>query len=410
MIPYNRRISFFLFILTSLLLSSCSGYSLPIAQLPTQLPPEPTVEPIPTFETPPRDAVLNWSAELSESYCKPTSFGRFSSLVYNSGALYSVQSGDSRGVWRLPPNESQWEKVAEPLAADGKFIESLRVNNNWLVMLIFDHPMHVQGWRVEALNLETNEQQRLVDNIEASENIIYLDMELQGDLLYFLTHTVTANSSKQLSTIHAINMAEGTQESLLSLESDLIYNQLAVSEKYLMITQSVSSKPEDDDPLPILFFSFESNQLVELMDVSGSNPLMAGGLAAWSEQRSDRLPETYKIFDFESGLSWPLLIQGEQPSSFDLSREYLVWIDPTEPTNAYPAVFLMSLDDGHKLTISAESLELMPQFPQVRDDVLILGFVKDFFTLDAQGMICAIPLEELQALSQPTPDPAPATP
>ena len=177
-----------------------------------------------------------------------------------------------------------------------------------------------------------------------------------------------------------------------------------------MITQSVSSKPEDDDPLPILFFSFESNQLVELMDVSGSNPLMAGGLAAWSEQRSDRLPETYKIFDFESGLSWPLLIQGEQPSSFDLSREYLVWIDPTEPTNAYPAVFLMSLDDGHKLTISAESLELMPQFPQVRDDVLIVGFVKDFFTLDAQGMICAVSLEELQALSQPTPDPAQATP
>jgi len=111
-----------------------------------------------------------------------------------------VQSGDPRSVWRYLPDEESGVKIAESLAEDGKFIEALRVNDQWLVMLIFDHPMHVQGWRVEALNLETNDQQRLIDNIEANENIIYLDMELQGDLLYFLTHTVTEDRSRQLST------------------------------------------------------------------------------------------------------------------------------------------------------------------------------------------------------------------
>jgi hypothetical protein len=49
----------------------------------------------------------------------------------------------------------------------------------------------------------------------------------------------------------------------------------------------------------------------------------------------------------------------------------------------------------------------MPQFPQVRDDQLILGLVKDFGSQDAQGMICTIPLEDLQALSQPIPDSSP---
>jgi len=61
----------------------------------------------------------------------------------------------------------------------------------------------------------------------------------------------------------------------------------------------------------------------------------------------------------------------------------------------------MSLDDGHKITVNTERQELMPQFPQVRDDKLILGLVKDFGSLDSQGMICTIPLEDLQALSQP---------
>lgn len=84
-----------------------------------------------------------------------------------------------------------------------------------------------------------------------------------------------------------------------------------------------------------------------------------------------------------------------------------MWIDPSEPTSAFPTVFLMSLDDGHKITLSTEGQELMPQFPQVRDDQLIFGLVRDFGTLDAQGMICAIPLEDLQALAQPVAEPAP---
>ncbi len=65
----------------------------------------------------------------------------------------------------------------------------------------------------------------------------------------------------------------------------------------------------------------------------------------------------------------------------------------------------MSLDDGHRITINAEAQELMPQFPQVRDDKLILGLVREFGSQDAQGMICTIPLEDLQALSQPIPEP-----
>jgi hypothetical protein len=302
------------------------------------------------------------------------------------------------------PDEMSGVKIAEPLAEDGKFIESLLVNDQWLVMLIFDHPMHVQGWRVEAVNLETKDQQRLTDNIEVSENIVYLDMELQGDLLYFLTHTVTENSPGQISTIQAFNLADGTQEILLSLESDLIYNQLAVSEKYLMISQSVSAKAPNTS-FPILFYSFESKQLEELMEISGSHPLMDWPLAAWSEQGPNEFPETFKVFDFESGLSWPLLVQGEQPCNFDLSKKFLAWIDPSEPTSAFPTVFLMSLDDGHKITLSTETQELMPQFPQVRDDRLILGLVKDFGTADASGMICTIPLADLQAISEPVPKP-----
>jgi hypothetical protein len=320
-----------------------------------------------------------------------------------------VQSGDPRSVWRYLPDEESGVKIAESLAEDGKFIEALRVNDQWLVMLIFDHPMHVQGWRVEALNLETNDQQRLIDNIEANENIIYRDMELQGDLLYFLTHTVTEDSSRQLSTIHAFNLVEGTQEILLSLESNLIYNQLAISEKYLMISQSTTSKAPNTD-FPILFYSFETQQLEELMEISGSYPLMDWPLAAWSEQGPNQFPETFKIFDFERSLSWPLIVDGERPSNFDLSKKYLVWIDPSEPTSAFRAVFLMSLDDGHKITVSTETQELRPQLPQVRDDQLIFGLVKDFETAEASGMICAIPLEDLQALAQPVSEVTPETP
>ena len=403
-----RRTTFLLVVLIVLLLSACSGLPIslpafPTSESPTQDTTEPSTQPVPTFEAAPQDALLEWSNTLSEEYCTSGNPGRFSSLVYASGAYYSVQSGDSRSVWRFLPDGTDREKIAEPLAEDGKFIESLRVNDQWLVMLIFDHPMHVQGWRVEVLNLETGVQRRLIDNIEANENIVYLDMELQGDMLYFLTHTVTEDDSNQLSTIHAFNLAEGTQEILLSLESDLIYNQLAVSEKYLMISQSVSGKAPDA-VFPILFYSFESKQPEKLMEISGSHPLMDWPLAAWSEQGPNQLPETFKIFDFESGLSWPLLVQGEQPCNFDLSKKYLAWIDPSEPTSAFPAVFLMSLDDGHRITINAEAQELMPQFPQVRDDKLILGLVRDFGTADSQGMICTIPLEDLQALSQPIPE------
>ena len=403
-----------LVVLVILLLSSCSGLSIRVPAFPTaeDTPPtatEPSLELLPTFEAPPQDAILVWSDALSQTYCKTAGSGRFSSLVYTSGIYYSVQSGDSRIVWRQLSDETSREKIAEPLKEDGKFIEALRANEQWLVMLIFDHPMHVQGWRLEVLNLETNEQVRLVDNIEANENIVYLDMELQGDLLYFLTHTVTGDDTKQISTIHAYNLAEGTKNVLLSLESDLIYNQLAISEKYLMISQIVSGKAQGA-VMPILFYNFETSQLEELMDISGSYPLMDWPLAAWSEQGPNQLPERIKIFDFESGLSWPLIVQGEQPSNFDLSKKFLVWIDPTEPTSAFPTVFLMSLDDGHKITVSTESQELMPQFPQVRDDHLILGLVKNFDTLDASGMICAIPLGDLQALSQPIFESLPATP
>jgi len=221
---------------------ACPTPNIPNLRNPTQTAIAPSPQPLPTFEPPAQDTLLEWSATLSEDYCKSGNPGRFSSLVYTSGAYYSVQSGDPRSVWRYLPDEESGVKIAESLAEDGKFIEALRVNDQWLVMLIFDHPMHVQGWRVEALNLETNDQQRLIDNIEANENIIYLDMELQGDLLYFLTHTVTEDRSRQLSTIHAFNLAEGTQEILLSLESNLIYNQLAISEKYLMISQTTTGK------------------------------------------------------------------------------------------------------------------------------------------------------------------------
>ncbi len=401
----------FLVVLVILLLSSCSGLPIrlpafPTAGNPTQTAPEPSPVFIPTFEVPPKDAFLEWSDELSEAYCKTGSSGPFSSLVFHGGSYFSVQSGDSRSVWRYLPDEPSGTKIAGSLAEDGKFIESLRVNEQWLVMLIFDHPMHVQGWRVEVLNLKTNEQRRLVDNIEANEKIVYLDMELQGDLLYFLTHTVIEDQSKQISTIQAFNLAEGTKESLLNVESDLLFSQLAVSEKYLMISQSVSGK-DQDATLPILFYSFESKQLEDLLEISGSHPLMDWPLAAWSEQGPNQLPEMFKIFDFENGLSWPLLIQGEQPSNFDLSKKYLTWIDPSEPTRAFPTVFLMSLDDGHKIIVSTETQELMPQFPQVSDDRLILGVVKDFGTLDASGMICAIPLEDLQTLSQPISNAAP---
>ena len=400
-----------LVVLVILLLSSCSGLSIRVPAFPTaeDTPPtatEPSLELLPTFEAPPQDAILVWSDALSQTYCKTAGSGRFSSLVYTSAIYYSVQSGDSRIVWRQLSDETSREKIAEPLKEDGKFIEALRANEQWLVMLIFDHPMHVQGWRLEVLNLETNEQVRLVDNIEANENIVYLDMELQGDLLYFLTHNIMEDQSKQLSTIQAFNLTDGSQEILLSLESNLIYNQLAVSEKYLMISQGANAKAQDT-ALPILFFSFESKKVEELMEISGSHPLMDWPLAAWSEQGSNEFPETFKVFDFESGLSWPLIVDGEQPSNFDLSTKYLAWIDPTEPTSAFPTVFLMSLDDGHKITLSTEGQELMPQFPQDRDNQLILGLVKDFGTLDASGMICTIPLEDLQALAQPVSETAP---
>ena len=401
--------TFFMVVIIILLLSSCSGLPIrlpafPTSQKPTEITPEPSLQSLPTFEAPPQDAFLEWSDNLGESYCEPGSSGRFTSLVYHAGVYYSVQSGDPRSVWRLLPDEAAGTKIAEPLAEDGKFIEALQVNDQWLVMLIFDHPMHVQGWRVEALNLSTNEQRRLADNIEANENIVYLDMELQGDVLYFLTHTVTEDDAKQLSSIKAFNLAEATESTLLEQESDLIFNQIAISEKYLMINQSISGKAPDA-LFPILFFNLETRQLEDLMEISGSYPLMDWPLAAWSEQGPNQPPEIFKVFDFESGLSWPLQVQGEQPSNFDLSAKYLSWIDPTEPTSAFPTVFLMSLDDGHKITVSTENQELMPQFPQVRDDQLILGLVKDFGTADAIGMICAIPLEVLQTLSTPVPEP-----
>lgn len=411
---YLQQTIILLSVVIILMFSSCSGVPIrlpafPTSENPTQTAIEPSPQPLPTFEAPPQDTLLEWSVTLSEDYCKSGNPGQFSSLVFNSGAYYSVQSGDSRSVWRYLPDEESGVKIAESLAEDGKFIEALRVNDQWLVMLIFDHPMHVQGWRVEVLNLETDDQQRLVDNIEANENIVYLDMELQGDMLYFLTHTVTEDSTQQLSTIQAFNLAEGTQEILLSSESNLVYHQLAISEKYLMISQSTTGKAPNAD-FPILFYSFETQQLEELMEISGSYPLMSWPLAAWSDQGPNQFPETFKIFDFESSLSWPLLVQGEQPSNFDLSKKYLVWVDPSEPTSAFPAVFLMSLDDGHKITINTESQELKPQFPQVRDDKLVFGLVRNFGSQDAQGMICAIPVEELQTLSQQVSEVTPANP
>lgn len=408
---YLWQPTFVVVVMIVTLLSSCSGLpvnlpAVPPASIPTQTTTEAVSQPLPTFEALAQNTVLAWSDELSEAYCTTGAPGRFNSLVFSSGAYYIVQSGDPQSVWRFMQDTNDGEKIAQSLAEDGQFIESLRVNDAWLVMLIFDHPMHVQGWRVEVLDLKTNEQQRLIDNIESNENIVYLDMELQGDMLYFLTHTATGDESKQISTVQAFNLAEGTQDILLSLESDLIYNQLAVSEKYLMISQSVTRKAPDE-VFPVLFYSFENEQLEDLMEISGSHPLMDWPLAAWSEQGPNQLPETFKVFDFESQLSWPLLIQGEQPSNFDLSKKYLVWIDPTEPTSAFPAVFLMSLDDGHRITVNAETQELMPQFPQVRDDKLILGLVRGFGTADDQGMICTIPLEDLQALTQPVSTPAP---
>ena len=412
--PSHWRTTCVLVVIIILLLPSCGGAPLrvpvfPTSEKPTQTSPAPSLETLPTFEAPPEDAFVQWSDELSEAYCRPGGSGRFSSLVYHAGAFFSVQSGDSRSVWRSLPTDTSGEKIAGSLAEDGKFIEALRVNDQWLVMLIFDHPMHVQGWRVEALNLETNTQERLIDNIEANANVVYLDMELQGDALYFLTHTVTGDETKQISTIQAFNLAEGTDEVLLSLESDLVFNQLAISEKYLMISQSASGKAQNA-AYPILFYSFETNKLEEVMEISGSYPLMDWPLAAWSEQGPNEFPETFKVFDFDSGLSWPLIIDGEQPSNFDLSTKFLAWIDPTEPTSGFPTMFLMSLDDGHKITVNTENQELTPQFPQVRDDKLILGLVKDFGTLDASGMICTIPLEDLQLLSQPIFESLPVTP
>ena len=411
---YLQQTIILLSVVIILMFSSCSGMPIrlpafPTSENPTQTTIEPSPQPLPTFEAPPQDTLLEWSPKLSEDYCRSGNSGQFSSLVFNSGAYYSVQSGDSRSVWRYLPDEESGVKIAESLAEDGKFIEALRVNDQWLVMLIFDHPMHVQGWRVEVLNLETDDQQRLIDNIEAKENIVYLDMELQGDMLYFLTNTVTEGSTQQLSTIQAFNLAESTQEILLSSDSHLVYNQMAISEKYLMISQSPQGKDPNAD-LPILFYSFETQQLEELMEISGSYPLMSWPLAAWSDQGPNQFPETFKIFDFESSLSWPLLVQGEQPSNFDLSKKYLVWVDPSEPTSAFPAVFLMSLDDGHKITINTESQELKPQFPQVRDDKLVFGLVRNFGSQDAQGMICAIPVEELQTLSQQVSEVTPANP
>lgn len=411
---YFCQITFLLVVVIVLSLASCSGTpvrlpTFPTSENPTQTAIAPSPQPLPTFEPPPQDTLLEWSAILSEDYCKAGNTGQFSSLVFNSGAYYSVQSGDPRSVWRYLPDEESGVKIAESLAEDGKFITALRVNDQWLVMLIFDHPMHVQGWRVEALNLETNNQQRLIDNIEANENIVYLDMELQGDILYFLTHTVTEDSSRQLSTIHAFNLAEGTQEILLSLESNLIYNQLAISEKYLMISQSTTVKAPNTD-FPILFYSFETQQLEELMEISGSYPLMDWPLAAWSEQGPNQFPETFKILDFESSLSWPLIVDGEFPTDFDLNKKYLAWIALSEPTSSFRSVFLRSLDDGHKITVITETQGLMPQFPQVRDGQLIFGLVKDFGNTDASGMICAIPLEDLQTLAQPIEEATPAYP
>ena len=410
--PWNSES--LLFIGFILLFSSCSGLPLrfpsaPATETPVQQETELASQDIPDFEEPPRDALLEWTDALSDAYCQPANPGSFSSLAYASGAFYSVQSNDPRSVWRLLAGEAEREKIAESAGEDGGVIEALRVNDQWMVMLIFDHPMHVQGWRVEVLNLNTNEQRRLTDNIEAAENIVYHDMELQGDVLYFLTYTPSGESAKQLSTITAFNLAQATQEELLSLESDRFYHQLAVSGRYLMISQSDGGKASRE-PLPILFYNLETGQLEDLMEISGSYPLMDSALAAWSEQGPNKPPKVFKIFDFKSGLSWPLAIEGEKPSHFDLSAKYLTWIDPSVPTSAFPAVYLMSLDDGRRLTLSLEKLELMPQFPQVRDGKLILGLVEDIYSADASGMICAIPLEDLQALSQPVTETTPQTP
>lgn len=171
-----------------------------------------------------------------------------------------------------------------------------------------------------------------------------------------------------------------------------------------MISQSTTSKAPNTD-FPILFYSFETQQLEELMEISGSYPLMDWPLAAWSDQGPNQFPETFKIFDFERSLSWPLIVDGERPSNFDLNQKYLVWIALSEPTSSFRSVFLRSLDDGHKITVNTESQELMPQFPQVRDDKLVFALVRNFGSQDAQGMICAIPLEDLQTLSQPVPEP-----
>ena len=142
-------------------------------------------------------------------------------------------------------------------------------------------------------------------------------------MLYFLTNTVTEGSTQQLSTIQAFNLAESTQEILLSSDSHLVYNQMAISEKYLMISQSPQGKDPNAD-LPILFCSFETQQLEELMEISGSYPLMSWPLAAWSDQGPNQFPETFKIFDFESSLSrhW---VKGGFPCNFDLSKN--TWSD-----------------------------------------------------------------------------------
>jgi len=390
---------------TMLLLSACISLPLTLPTIsstdePTQTASEPTLAQQPTFESPPQDSVLDWSDELSVNYCLPANTGRFSSLVFNSGMIYTVQSTDTQSVWRFLPGEAEGEKIAGSLAEDGKFIEDLRANDDWLVMLVFDHPMHVQGWRVETLNLQTNDQRRLTDNIEVNENVVYLDMELQGDTLYFLTQTEDEGQDIPLSSIYAFNLAESTQRLLLSSDSDLLYNQLAVSEKYLMISQSVSGKSATT-VFPILFYNLENGDFEEIMEVSGSHPLMSQTLAAWSEQGPNQFPETIKIFDFESSLSWPIQVKSSQPSTFDLSEKYLVWVDSSEPASAFPALYLVSLDDGLTLTLKTEGQELVPQFPQVRGDQLIFGLVKDYQSSEASGMLCTIPLGDLQALSTP---------
>ncbi len=399
---FRPKPALILAVMVMLSVSACISIPLTLPTLPPLQEPSlaPSLQPQPTFDSPPRDSTLTWTDELSEKYCHFSSPGRLSSLVQSEGVFYAVRSSDARSVWRYQPGEAEGEKIAESMTEDGKFIEKLRVNDGWLVMLIFDHPLHIQGWRIEALNLVTREQQRVIDNILAAEDVIYLDMELQGDLLYFLTRTVGNEQSQKHSEIRVFNLADGSEKLLLTSEPDLLFNQLAISEKYLMISQSANGEDLAAD-FPILFYNLQSGNFEDLMEISGSLPMIKGALAAWSEQGPKRFPETIKIFDFASGLSWPMAIKSAQPSDFYLSDEYLVWVDPSEPATTFPAVYLSSLDDGHTLTLITGSQERLPQFPQVWDGGLSFGMVKDPYSASASSLICTIPLSALQQLAAP---------